>query len=96
MTSPDHASHRPQSPDAEEWAERLLFAHWRSLEPGEKLQLVSDLCRAAERLSLAGMAARHPHADARELDLRLACLRPGRQTVEQVLGHPLGFDLDAS
>ena len=42
--------------------------------------------------ALAGIKLRHPEADARELELRSACLRLGRETVERALGRRLPFD----
>lgn len=80
-----------QSPDTEPWAEAALVAHWRGLESWEKAGIVTDLCLAAEELSKAGLAARHPGASDRELHLRAACLRLGRDVVEQALGSPLPF-----
>ena len=44
--------YRTQSPDTDEWAERLQFEHWRSLETWEKARLVSD------RLHLLGLRER--------------------------------------
>lgn len=84
--------YRPQSPDTDEWAERLLFERWSKMEPWQKMDLVSQLCRATQRLHLVGLALRHPDADEEELKLRAACLRLGRATVEAVRGHPLPFE----
>jgi hypothetical protein len=54
--------------------------------------IVSDLCRAAHRVSIAGLKLRHPAAGEEELELRAACMRLGRETVENVIGRPLPFD----
>jgi hypothetical protein len=83
---------KTQSPDTEPWAEAKLFEYWRGLQTWEKAEIVTDLCKATEELSLAGLAARHPDASEQELHLRAACLRLGRETVEQVLGGPLPFE----
>ena len=83
---------KTQSPDTEPWAEAKLFDYWRGLETWEKADIVTDLCLAAEELSRAGLAARHPEASEEELRLRAACLRLGRDAVEQVLGGPLPFE----
>lgn len=88
--------YRTQSPDTDEWAERLQFAHWRSMELWQKAQLVSDLCNAAHRLHLRGLRDRHPAATDEELELRAACARIGRDNVEAVLGRKLPFDDVAS
>lgn len=68
---------RTQSRDTDPWAERILLDHWRSLQPWEKAALVTDLSKALHRLSLAGLAARFPEADASEIELRAARLRLG-------------------
>jgi hypothetical protein len=78
--------------DGERWAEELQFAHWRRLSLSEKAGIVSDLCRAAHRVSIAGLKLRHPAAGEEELELRAACMRLGRETVENVIGRPLPFD----
>ena len=85
-----------QSRDTEPWAEARMFAYWRGLATWEKAQIVTELCRAAEELQLAGLAARHPEADEEELRLRAACVRLGRETVEAVLGRPLPFGTPAA
>ncbi len=85
------SGYRPQSRDTAEWADRMQFDHWRGMSPREKLALVDALCEDARRLALAGLAQRHPEADAEELRLREACQRLGRDTVERVLGRPLPF-----
>jgi hypothetical protein len=83
---------RTDGAGGERWAEDLQFAHWRTLGFAEKARVVSDLCRAAHRMSMAGLRLRHPRADERELELRAACMRLGRERVEQVLGGPLPFE----
>jgi hypothetical protein len=83
---------KTQSPDTEPWAEARMFEYWRGLETWEKAEIVTDLCRAAEELSLAGLAARHPQDSEEALRLRGACLRLGREVVEQVLDGPLPFE----
>jgi len=80
-----------QSEDTAEWADRMQFSYWGSLSLPEKAAIFSDLCAATQRLSLLGLSLRHPGASAEELDLRQACLRLGRETVERVLGHSLPF-----
>lgn len=79
--------HQMQSRDTEAWAERVLFDHWRRMEPVEKAALLSDLCRSLHRLQLAGLAVRFPGADAQELELRAACGRLGRELVARVVGE---------
>ncbi|MCB9898548.1 MAG: hypothetical protein H6825_11130 [Planctomycetes bacterium] len=62
----------------------------------ETCALLRALCESAHELVRAGMAARHPDASDEELELRLACVRLGRATVEQVLGRPLPFADDGA
>ena len=57
---------------------------WRRLSPVERLRLVSDTTRAVMELSLAGISRRHPQASERECFLRLAALRLGVDTTQQV------------
>lgn len=94
MTEPDPRAdgYRTQSEDTERWAEEILFARWRSMTIPEKAALLTDLCRAEHELALAGLAYRFPSASRRELELRAACRRLGREVVERVLGEPLPFE----
>lgn len=89
ITTPGY---RTQSPDTDEWADRMLFEHWAGMEPRRKAQIVSDLCASAHRLCLAGLELRHPEASDEELQLRAACRRIGREAVERALGHSLPFE----
>lgn len=88
---PPEGGYRTASPDTDEWAERLQMEAWGRVDLREKARMVSQLCRATHRLHLRGLALRHPRAGARELELRAAALRLGRETLERVLGHPLPF-----
>jgi hypothetical protein len=58
----------------------------------DKAALLSELCRAEHELSLAGLAYHFPGASPRELELRAACRRLGRDLVERALGEPLPFE----
>jgi hypothetical protein len=56
-----------------------------------KARQVGELTRAVHVLALAGLRQRHPGADDRELFLRLAAMRLGRETMVEVYGwDPLG------
>lgn len=65
---------------------RLQYERFRAMSPAEKLRLVSELTRTANRLALAGLAHRYPGADQRELLLRLAVQRLGAEVVATVYG----------
>lgn len=60
-------------------AERIQVELWRRMSPAEKLHAVSEISRAAEQLSLAGIRLRHPEASEHECLLRLAILKLGRE-----------------
>jgi hypothetical protein len=80
--------YKTQSADTAYWAEKILFDHWRALEPWEKARKIDDLCRAAHRVTLVGLRQRHPGASETELELRAAALRLGNDLVL----HWTGFD----
>lgn len=59
---------------------------WRGMSAGEKLDQVAELNRACERLSEAGVRARHQEAGDDEVRLRVLALRLGRDVVVEVYG----------
>jgi hypothetical protein len=69
----------------------LQVVRWRAMTAGEKLALVSGLSRATLELSDRGMRARYPNASPREIFLRLAILRLGRELA--VEAYPEAADL---
>jgi hypothetical protein len=50
----------------------LLIEGFRNMTPSRKIEIVSQLTRAVQELALADVRRRHPYADARELELRVA------------------------
>jgi hypothetical protein len=56
------------------------------MTPAEKLRRMSELTLAVSRLSLAGLAARHPGDSQQQLLLRLARLRLGDELVDRAYG----------
>jgi hypothetical protein len=56
------------------------------MTPAEKLRTMSELTLAVSRLSLAGLAARHPGESPQQLLLRLARLRLGDDLVDRAYG----------
>jgi hypothetical protein len=52
--------------------ESVLIEGFRAMTPSQKLQIVSQLTLAVQQLALADVRRRHPNADARELELRVA------------------------
>lgn len=67
-------------------ADAVRFRILASMSPAEKAARVVELTRAACTLALAGLRARHPPADERELLLRLAVLHLGADTVSRAYG----------
>jgi hypothetical protein len=67
-------------------ADAVRFQIYARMSPAEKWACVGELTRAACTLALAGLRARHPAADGRELLLRLAALRLGADTVHRAYG----------
>jgi hypothetical protein len=58
----------------------------------EKARLITAASQAADRLALAGIHARHPHASDRELFLRLAVLKLGLELAIKVYQDAAALD----
>ena len=67
-----------------------MDAFYRQMTPAEKLQRVRDLTKMADRLSMAGLRARHPDDSASVLSLRLARIKLGRDLFDQA--YPDAFE----
>jgi hypothetical protein len=80
------SSYRTQSPDTTREAEERQIAHWRGLSTMERARVFSEMTRAAEQLSRAGIKARHPEANDEEVRLRLLALRLDRATMLKFFG----------
>lgn len=52
---------------------------WRSMSYADKADVVADLNRDVVRMAEAGVRQRHPKATQREVFLRVAALRNGRE-----------------
>ena len=65
-------------------AEREQVELWRRMSPLEKVRAVTEIGRAVQQLSLAGIRLRHPDASDQECMLRLAVLTLGRQLASRV------------
>ncbi len=59
--------------------EQVQIELWRRMSPMEKLRTVTEISRAVQELSLAGIRLRHPGATEEECLLRLAILKLGRE-----------------
>jgi hypothetical protein len=78
--------YRTQSPDTSREAEERQFDHWRGLAPVEKARIVAGLTRMTNQLARAGIRARYPEADEREIELRMMALRVGRGAMLKYFG----------
>ena len=75
-----------QSPDTSREVETRLVERWRALTPAERLAMMSDLQRSTDLFAVSGIQLRHPAATEREVRLRLAALKYGREFVLQQFG----------
>jgi hypothetical protein len=65
------------SPDTSPETERAQIALWQGMSPLEKLRAVTEITRAVQQLSLAGIRLRHPEASERECVSRHLICNPG-------------------
>jgi len=72
------------SSDTSPEAERAQIVLWQRMSPLEKLRAVTEISRAVQQLSLAGIRQRHPDASERECMLHLAILKLGHRLACQV------------
>ena len=56
------------------------------MPPWEKAARLVECCYAVDRLTRAGLRLRHPGATERELELRAAVMRLGRDLVRDIYG----------
>lgn len=75
-----------QSPDTSEAIDRLLMERYRQMTPSDKMRMVTELNQTVEAVSLAGLRQRYPDAPERELRLRFASMRYGRELVRKAFG----------
>lgn len=76
----------PPLSDTSPEAERVLIEGYRRMSPAEKLARVFSLNRALEQLARARIRAQYGDVPEREMRLRLASLRLGRETMVKVFG----------
>lgn len=56
----------------------------RATPPARRLEIANGLSVATKRLAIAGIRARHPHADEAEVSRRLALLLYGEKAAAQI------------
>ncbi len=75
------------SSDTHPDVEALQIKLWRQASPARKMQMLAQLNASARLLAMAGLRARHPHADEAELRRRLADLLLGEGLARKVYGE---------
>lgn len=81
----------PLSLDTAPEVECLQVEGWRRMSPAEKAALVSGLSRAVDAMAWAGARHRHPGASERELFLRVAIARLGRDLAVEAYPDAAGL-----
>ena len=77
---------KPLSPDTAPAIERILIEGYRRMPVGEKLRRVFEMTEFLRGLALTDIRRRHPHADDRELRLRLASRMLGPRLMREAFG----------
>jgi hypothetical protein len=78
--------YRTQSEDTSYEVEQLLFERWRTMDPGEKAQLVGEASVALRELAVAGLIQRLADVDRAELERRTLELLYGADVARLVFG----------
>jgi hypothetical protein len=81
---------RPQSRDTSEEIERLKFEAYRQMTPSQRIGLMLEMNAIIEASQRAAILREHPHADEREIILRLA----SRRVDKTLLKKFTGWDVD--
>jgi hypothetical protein len=68
----------PLAEDTPLEVEAVQLALWRKMTPQDKMRLISGMCRRINALTREGVQKRHPGASPREVFLRSAIIRLGR------------------
>ena len=63
---------------------RRIIEGYRRMTPAQRIERMQQMTLAVQELALAGLRRRHPDASERELELRLASLRLGAETMRKV------------
>ena len=80
------SGYKPQASDTSVEVDRSLFDAYRLMTADEKLHRVSELSLFMWEVKRSGLRLRYPDASERELDLRLAVYRLGRDKVKELYG----------
>ncbi|MDR3702945.1 MAG: hypothetical protein P4L56_25085 [Candidatus Sulfopaludibacter sp.] len=77
----------PSDTSPEAW--RVFLELVRRATPGERMKRALEVSETVRAFAEAGMRARHPHADDREIFLRMAQLYLGDNLARRVYGSPV-------
>ena len=78
--------------DTDPKIEAVLVAGYRAMSASQKLSRVTALTRAVQELALLDIRRRHPHAEPREVALRLA----SRWIEADLMKRAFGWDVRAA
>ena len=67
--------------------EQRMFDRIAALSPAQRLQVAMDLTESVLEIARANIRQQHPHADERELALRLCTRKYGRETMLRFFGE---------
>lgn len=67
-------------------AANLLYGRLRELSPAQRLAMMAAMSRSVCEIARAGIRSRHPHADEREVAIRLASLTIDAETMRKAFG----------
>lgn len=81
---------KPMAMDTPPEIEHMLIEGYRKMSAAEKLQIMQDLIRTAQLLTLGEIKRRHPMASKRELKLRLA----SRWIEPKLMKEVFGWDIE--
>lgn len=81
--------YRTQSEDTSYWADQVMFAHLRTLDPQATAAMISSACAMMDELLFIGLRREHPKADEEELRLRAAVLEYGEELMYKLTGLTL-------
>lgn len=76
----------PFDEDTPRHVREIMFERLRAMSPAERLARMVALNRSVESLARTGIKQRHPDADEREVQVRLARMWLDDETIERVVG----------
>lgn len=86
------AARQPLAEDTPLEIEDVQLALWRAMSPQRKMQLISAMCRRINILTREGVQRRYPTASAREVFLRVAIIRLGRDLAVEAFPDAAGLE----